>query len=38
LEDAEFTLPINETIYIVLSLDEIAYSFSAVEEEYLTDE
>lgn len=38
LEDAEFTLPINETIYIVLSLDEIAYSFSAIEEEYLTDE
>ena len=38
LEDTEFTLPINETIYIVLSLDEIAYSFSAIEEEYLTDE
>lgn len=38
LEDAEFTLPINETTYIVLSLDEIAYSFSAIEEEYLTDE
>lgn len=38
LEDAEFTLPINETIYIVLSLDEIAYSFSAIEEEYLADE
>lgn len=38
LEDTEFTLPINKTTYIVLSLDEIAYSFSAIEEEYLTDE